>query len=264
MSKPLVHSFFAIFLLAVFVFSSISGFFSPIRDAGRLGADFLMIPVTAIFSRINNFFMVLVNLRDLASQNVILTKQVEELTGEIAVLEKEKQENRVLREALGFSQESKFAIIPAEIISFDPLRGDVRVTLNRGSNQGVAVQDAVVISGNLMVGVIVEVSENTSQMDLITSSGVVINAQNTSGKATGLVKGEHGLGLLFDLVSQNELINLGDKIVTSGLSGLYPRNLLIGTVGEIRSTSSELFQRASIVPAANLRALNIVFVVKNK
>lgn len=264
MSKSFIHSFTALFLFVLLILASVSGILAPITDYGRMGANVLMIPFAAVFFKINNFFGVVENIRDLAAQNDILGKQIEELTGELAVLEKEGQENRILREALGFKQNTKLKLIPAEVITLDPLKGDVRVTLNRGSNQGVSAQDAVVVSGNVMVGVIAEVSDNTSQMDIVTSSQVNINAQNTSGKASGLVKGEHGLGLLFDLVSQNEAITLGDKIVTSGLSGLYPKNLLIGAVSEIRSSSSELFQRASVIPAANLRELRVVFIVKNE
>src|SRR3989344_2110432 len=264
MSKSFIHSFIALFLFALLMLANVSGILAPIIDYSRTGVNFLMTPFAAVFSKINNFFEVVGNIRNLAAQNDILGKQIEELTGELAVLEKEEQENRVLREALGFKQNTKLKLIPAEVMTLDPLKGDVRVTLNRGSNQGVSAQDAVVISGNVMVGVIAEVSDNTSQMNLVTSSQVNINAQNTSGKALGLVKGDHGLGLLFDLISQNEAIASGDKIVTSGLSGLYPKNLLIGTVSEIRSSSSELFQRASVIPAANLRNLRVVFIAKNE
>lgn len=263
MSRSLTQSILAGLLLTALIFASTAGFLAKVLDYGRIGTGFLMTPFVAVFSRINSFLSIIFNLRQLAAQNGILTKQVEELTSQVAVLEKEQQENRLLRDALGFAQDSELEFVPAEIISLDPFRGDVRVTLNRGAKQGIQVQDAVIISGNIMVGVVAEVSENTSQMDLITSSQVTVNAESAGGAATGLVRGEHGLGLLFDLVAQNEVLAPGDKIITSGLSGLFPENLLIGTLGEVRSSSSELFQRAAIIPAANLRNLRFVFVVKN-
>lgn len=262
MSKPFVHTLLAAFLLVVLVFAGTSGFLSPVLDAGRISVLYLGYPFVQVFTRADNFFGVISRLRELSSENAILNRQVEQLSAEAASLEKERQENRALREALGFQAQSKLRLIPAEVISMDALAADSRVTLNRGSSSGVDVQDAVVIAGNVMVGVIVAVSADTSQMDMVSSSQVAVNAMSSSGKATGIVRGEHGLGLLFDLVSQTEVINPGERVVTSGLSGLFPKSLLIGTIGEIRSSSSELFQRASVIPATNLRNLNVVFIVK--
>jgi len=123
--------------------------------------------------------------------------------------------------------------------------------------------DAVVVSGKVLVGVVSAVFDSTSQFELITSSGIAVNAQVSKREATGgIVRGEHGLGLLFDLISQTEVIKLKDRIITSGLGGRFPANLLIGEVGEIRSSSSELFQKASVISATNLRNLRVVFVVK--
>jgi rod shape-determining protein MreC len=231
-------------------------------DWGRLAAEVLSFPLVTVFDKTKSFFDILVNLRQLAIQNEILPEQVQKLSADLAVAEKDKDENQFLRDALGFQTESQRPLVPAEIIGFDPQGVDQEVTLNRGSNQGVVQGAAVVTPGNVLVGVVSKTFDNTSQLDLLTASGVVVNAEDVSGGATGVARGEHGLGLILDLVSQNDIIQSGDRVTTSGLGGQFPKNLLIGQVGKILSSQSELFQRASILPATDFHSLRFVFVIK--
>lgn len=244
------------------IFLNVAGMLGPVLDFGRAGTDFLATPLTGVFTKVDNFFGFFWHLRDLSAQNEILTRQVEKLSAEVAGLEKARQENRVLREALGFTGETKFLLVPAEVVAWDFLPANESVTLSRGRGSGVESGDAVVVSGGVLVGVITEALEHTSKMELVSASGMVINAEVARGGASGVVRGEHGLGLLFDLVSQNQVIKEGDRVVTSGLGGKFPAGLLIGQIGKIRSSSSELFQKAAVLPATNLRDIRVVFVIK--
>jgi len=262
MSKSLVQSFIAAAILLGLIFLDSVGVMNFAIDGGRKTAEILDVPFVAVFGRVKNFFEVVSTLKDLSGQNDVLAQQVQVLTAQVASLEKESQENRILRDALGFQAQTKLDLVPAEVISLDPFSPDHRITLNRGARQGVGEGSAVVIAGNILVGVIVSVSEETSQIDAVTSSQVTINAQTSTGKATGVVRGEHGVGLLMDLISQTDVIAKGDKIITSGLGGTYTKGLLIGTVGEVSSSSSELFQKANVIPAADLKQLSVVFIVK--
>ena len=263
MRQGFVHIIIVFLLLVGLIFLNAAGVFGSVLDKSRIGAEFLSRPLTVPSQVLKNFAVGLVSLRDLMRQNQILSGQVEELTAEIAELEKAGLENQVLREALNFKAETQLILIPAEVITLDVLNIDQKVTINRGRDRDIEAGDAVVVSGKVLVGVVSAVFDSTSQFELITSSGIAVNAQVSKREATGgIVRGEHGLGLLFDLISQTEVIKLKDRIITSGLGGRFPANLLIGEVGEIRSSSSELFQKASVISATNLRNLRVVFVVK--
>lgn len=244
------------------MFLQVAGILSPVLDWGRISVSFAMYPVVRPLAKVKNFISVAVRLSDLAARNDILNQQVEKLTADLAVSEKARQDNRFLREALGFKNETHLNAVPAEVITWDPLSFEPVVTLNRGERQGVGKGAAVVISGNILVGVISEVFAETSTMEVLTSSKTAVNAEVIPSGVRGIVRGEHGLGLTFDLVSQNEVIQPGDMLVTSGLGGQYPKSLLIGKIGKISSSESELFQKAGVVPATNLRNLRFVFVVK--
>lgn len=262
MNESFVHLLVAFLVLTGLIFLSVSGVLSPVLDLGRLGVDLLNKPIVFSLQSSKGFAQTIVSLKGLARQNDILTEQVQVLSAELARLEKMRLENQILRESLGFLAGGDLSLIPAEPISFDPLSIEKKAVLDRGEIHGVSVGDAVVVLGRVLVGVIVQVSAHTSEMDLISSSEVRIAARTSSGGATGVVRGEHGLGLMFELVSQNEVISEGDKLVTSGLGGQFPKDLFIGEVGAIRSSESELFQSASVLPAGNLDDFQVIFVVK--
>lgn len=262
MPRVWVHSIIAFLVLLALIFLSVSGVLAVVLDGGRKTVEFLQIPFVSILLRIKIFFSIIFSVRDLSRQNDILSRQVQELTSQVAVLEKAGQENRILRDALGFETEGKSNLVPAEVIGLDPFNLERQITLNRGRRQGVEEGDPVVVSGNILVGAVTAVFGETSQMQVITSASMVVNAESPNGKATGVVRGEHGVGLLFDLISQSDVIKTGDKVITSGLGGLFPKNLLIGKIGEVRTSSSELFQKANIIPAVDIRSLKVVFVLK--
>lgn len=262
MPGNLIHIVIALLVLVGLIFFAVTGLLSPVLDWGRITVNFLDLPLVKLLTGVKGFFTFFASLKDLASQNQILELQVEELSSQLALLEKAGTENKVLREALKFQSESRLNLIPAEIITYDPLSTNQKVILNRGTKHGVEAGDAVIVSGGIMVGVVRETLEHTSSIELVTSSSITVSAQTVPGGTTGIIRGEHGLGLTFDLVSQGEALAAGEKILTSGLGGNFPKNLLIGEIGEIKSASSELFQKASVIPAANFRGLRFVFAIK--
>src|SRR3989338_8906168 len=202
MFSTYVHTLLAFLLLAVLVFLSVSAVLAPVMDWLRVGVNFLDYPFVAVFGFVKNFSGILRNVKNIAQENVLLTKQVEKLTADVAALERVGEENVFLREGLGFRTSQRRELIPVEIISRDFQNPDQNLTINRGSRHGVALGDPVIVAGNILVGVVAEVAENTSAVDLLTSSKVAINALVVPGGASGLVRGEHGLGMTFDLVSQ--------------------------------------------------------------
>ena len=261
MPQNLAQISLAVFALIILLFLQGFGVLGPVIDGSRLAANFAIRPAAAVLEKTRDFTVAFFSVHSLVSQNEILTNKVHSLSAELAEAEQAREENRILREALGFQGETKLNLTPAQVISYDYLNFDQKAILNRGRDDGLAVGDNVVISPGILVGIITDVSGKTSEMELITSSNMAVNGRTTDGNATGIVRGEHGLGLLLDQVSQTESLKKGDKIVTSGLGGKFINNFFVGTVVEIRSGSSELFQTASIIPAADFRNLEIAFVV---
>ena len=254
----------AVALLIVLMFLNGLGLLSSLIDGGRLSIGGLNEPAVFILERVRDFGKAFFSVRELVGQNEILTKQIEALTAELAQTEKTSQENKVLREALGFLSKSNFDLVAAEVISYDYLNFDQKAVLNRGGEHGLKTGDNVIAAGGILVGILTDVSSRTSQMELITSSNMVVNVRTADGSAAGIMKGEHGLGLLFDQVSRSEVLKAGDNVITSGLGGKFAGNLFVGKIAEIRGGSSELFKSASVIPATDFRTMQAVFVIKSQ
>src|SRR3989338_9434534 len=153
MFSTYVHTLLAFLLLAVLVFLSVSAVLAPVMDWLRVGVNFLDYPFVSLFGFVKNFSGILWNVKNIAQENVLLTKQVEKLTADVAALERVGEENVFLREGLGFRTSQRRELIPVEIISRDFQNPDQNLTINRGSRHGGAPGDpGVVAGGNLPRG----------------------------------------------------------------------------------------------------------------
>ncbi|OGD66176.1 rod shape-determining protein MreC [Candidatus Berkelbacteria bacterium RIFCSPHIGHO2_12_FULL_36_9] len=148
------------------------------------------------------------------------------------------------------------------MLTLDPTGFSQKIVIDKGADANVQLNQAVVISPGLLVGKISRVYNSSSEVTLITDPSSLVNAQVVDSGAKGLVRGEHGLSLLFDLITQNELIKDGDLVITSGLSGNFPKGLLIGEISALRSNGTDLFQKAYILPAVDFRNLRFLFVIQ--
>lgn len=209
-----------------------------------------------------NFFAVVFTIKNIVKENAVLNQKVDELSFETARLESAKEENQALRKALNFKQQSIFKMLPVEVKSFDPTGFTQTVIINAGSADGVSQSSTVIASPGLLVGKVTKVYADFSEVTLITDPVSIVNAKVADSNAQGLIRGQHGLSLLLDLLTQNEVIKPGDKVLTSGLGSDFPSDLLIGEVSAIASIPSQLFQKAYITPAADLRDLQFIFVIK--
>jgi rod shape-determining protein MreC len=186
------------------------------------------------------------------------------LSSEAAALRDEKNQNQILREQLGLIPKDKFDLEASFVIGQDPERYEGWILIDKGSSSGIKVGMPVIVSNSILIGKISEVYIGTSRVKLLTDSSSVINAIDTETNAKGIIRGEYGLGIILDLVSQNDIINTGDTVVTSGLGGDFPRGLLIGKIQEIKLTQDKLFQQAIIATRARYSKLDVVFVIKNQ
>jgi rod shape-determining protein MreC len=136
------------------------------------------------------------------------------------------------------------------------------VIIDRGSDDGLR-KGMPVITQQGLVGSIAAVTAGAARVQLINDPGSSINVilQQSGEEAVlnGLITGEIEL----DMIRQNAIIQPGDLVMTSGLGGNYPANIVIGQVVTIRSEAFSLFQTASVQPAVDFSQLDIVLIIIN-
>ncbi len=213
-----------------------------------------------ISDTISGNFNIIFTAKNLQKENQELKKQVDELTAEVSQLKEFKVENEILRKQLDFAQHEEFMLVPCEIISYEPSNFLKNFEINKGKNQGIDEKMAVISSG-LLVGQVIEVSDDFSKVSLITDSESKIGGIVQDTRATGIVKGQLGYGIVMDSIPQDELIESGQKVITSGLGGEMPKGIVIGYIQDISGKPTEVFQQATVRPAVDFRHLEMVFVI---
>lgn len=174
----------------------------------------------------------------------------------------EREVNR-LRVALDYRERSLFKLVPAEIITRDTSTWWRTVTINRGRNDGITTDMPVVTDAGL-VGKTTTVAETISVVLLVSDENCRVSATVEGTREQGIVSGERVAGATTPLLELNFLskqanLQPGQKVYTSGVGGVFPSGLLLGTVLQYRVR--ELDGQARLAAAVDLPKLEDVFVV---
>ncbi len=136
------------------------------------------------------------------------------------------------------------------------------VIIDRGSDDGLRKGMPVVTQQGL-VGSIAAVTAGAARVQLINDPGssinVILQQSDVEAVLSGQITGEIQLGM----ISQNAIVQPGDLVMTSGLGGKFPANIVIGQLVTLRKEASSLFQTASVQPAVDFSQLGIVLVITN-
>ena len=142
-------------------------------------------------------------------------------------------------------------------------------TISKGSYSGIK-KDMVVINSKGLVGRVVKTSTFTSEVRLITTGDtnnkISVHISNGSYNLYGLINKYNASGNYLEVegISNTKEVNIGDKVYTSGLGGIFPSGILIGTVSEITTDSYDLAKIIKVTPSVDFSDINYVSVLKRK
>lgn len=227
----------------------------------------VMLPLQKIFSitafEFGDTLRFFSSISDLKSENERLEKERLRLFAEQSKFAEVSKENDELRRQLGLLPRDQFSLKPAEVIGRDVSGLGNWLSIDQGSLQGIRKGMPVIIDAGVLIGRVAEVFPSNARVMLLSNPESLISGIALDTDAKGIVKGEYGLGLLFDMVLQADVLKAGDTVVTSGLGGDMPKGLLIGTLQETRFSGDRLFQQASLVTPVRFDRLRYVFVIEN-
>ena len=238
-----------------FVHNAFGVIASPFRAAG--GA------ITGWVNNIGDYFD---SLEELQQDNQELRKQVAELERQLRQAKEDSEENARLRALLNLRQQRQdFVFESAAIVGQSSSNWTSALTLNKGTNSDIAVGDCVVNEEGFLVGVVTDAGLNWSTVTTLVDTGsqlgaIVFRTGEVTVAQGDLALMHQGLLKLSFLEGESSLMN-GDLIVTSGLGGFYPSDLVIGAVKEIRTDDTGLTRYAILTPQVDLDQLRQVFVI---
>jgi rod shape-determining protein MreC len=196
----------------------------------------------------------------LEKENQALKRELQELKLQVNRYREADLANQRLRALLNFKKSIATPLLPAQLVAFDPSGWFQTILIDKGRNDGV-VRDMAVVSAEGLVGRVIGVSNHHAKVLLILDGNSAVDAYIQRSRARGVLV---GLGLelcLLKYVQRNEDVQVGDKVISSGMGGVFPKGLLVGTVQEVVRGSSGLFQRVEVEPAVNFGRLEEVLVV---
>ena len=241
----------------------------PIRAAQSAGTRAL-VPLQRVIAEAGrstrSFFDAIAEIERLRTENARLRAQVDALTLENIQLREQAHAAEQAAKLRGVAASLGGPAVSAQVIGRDPAGFIRSLTLDAGSDAGVAVGNIVVAEQGL-VGRVVEVGPNYSRVVPITGSASAVVARVQRTRATGILRGLFGDTLVLEWILQNEDVREGDVVLTAGLAlsaelrSRYPKGLVLGTVADVRKADVLAYQKAVVRPAVDLRRLERVLVV---
>lgn len=205
-----------------------------------------------------------VNADTYKAQNEALNAQLTEMYKRTMDYEALQKENERLREMLELKKDNEDFVFsePCDIVARNANDIYGGFTINRGSDDGLSLNDPVLTSIGL-VGRVTGVAPNYAKVTTLLSPQVNVGVFTMRTKTTGvlendLVSAEKGLCLMSDILKDAD-IKAGDKIFTSGKSGMFPEGIYVGTVTEVYDDPNGLSKHALVEPAEDYFAVTSVF-----
>lgn len=222
---------------------------------------------TGVTRGVGNWFRLVLGISDVQRENEQLRERIVQMEGDIALLGELEKENQRLSEIANFVQDNEsYDIVTASVVGKSPGYWFDTFALNVGRNNGVQ-EDMPVITPTGLVGRVYEVGGNWCKVMSIIDSDSSVSALIERTRDNTVVRGAVTVGTEEDLCTmvylplENDLVP-GDKVLTSGLGGIFPKGLMIGEVLEVSRAQETTERTATIKPAVDFMNLEEVMVIK--
>ncbi len=252
-----------IFLVFGLILLALSGFLRPIL--GVIMNPFISAQrwLSMRFMAVYDFFTLPRNVTELMQRNAQLEDELSRLQSQVIQLQEQLREADVLYSLLDFARaRPQDEYIAAAVIGRDPSPFLHYVIIDHGSDDGVQYGMPVVTQQGL-VGKVDAVTASAARVQLISDPGSVVNVRMQTKNVEAQVNGSITGIISLDMVSQNVNLEVGEILLTSGLGGNFPADILVGQVTEIKKSEAQLFQTATVQPVIDFTSLRAVLVIKN-
>ena len=262
LSFLLKYSYWFLFiLLEIISFTLLFRFNNYQGSVGFTSANLIVGKIYAVSAEVSSFFQLKTINKDLTTRNVYLEMQVNAL--EQSLLEATADSSAILQ--IQHSLTNDYQIIEAKVVNNSLNRKDNYITLNKGAIDGVHPNMGV-INGNGVVGIVYLTSKHYSLVIPVLNSKSSISCKIKKNDYYGYLKWEEGdtrYAYLKDL-PRHALFNLGDTVVTSGYTAVFPKGITVGTINHASDSEDGLSYQLEIELATDFGKLNDVLIISNK
>lgn len=226
-------------------------------------------PVAAVgrgFASVRDLF---VDIRRLQARLTDLLKEREQLVSEAARIASLEREVAELQATLDLRATTSFTTVAAQVVARDFAIDRRYIILDVGSVDGVKIGDVVIGAGASLAGRVVQVSEQSCQVRLLTDPEFSVTSEVAATGAIGQVRGRAANPLAFDDVDAQRQVLVGAEVTTSGielsptLRSAFPRGLSVGRVVAVNTVTTAVLQSADVEPTLDLDSVRTLLVILN-
>lgn len=256
----------AVLLAAVLALGSYILGFNPLTGA----LEVLATPFRAVSSTVANWaqeqYDRTFRYEELLAENEALRQRVAELEEDAIAGQDAARENERMKDLLGLAEERpELQYRDAAVTGRSTSNWDSTLTIDRGSSGGVAVNDCVIDQYGHLVGVVTEVWLNGAQVTTILDPSLELGGRVARTDEAAILEGDFtlmttGMTKLSFIPEDAQLVS-GDQVITSGLGGVYPPGLVVGTVRTLRVEADGISRYAEVTPAADVAGARYVYVI---
>ena len=232
-------------------------------------ANKLVMPVqnglTYLKNKISGNSTFFVDISNLKNENKELKDKNSQLEQSLRELENIKTENETLKEYLGLTEKyGEYKTVPGYIIGKDISNYSKTIVINVGKKDGIE-KNMTVIADEGLVGHVISVTDNTAKVRTIVDTSSSMSCLMSTNKESIVCKGtlENNSELKAMYIPTDANLVQGDSIETSGLGGIYPKGIHVGTIKKIINTKNITDRYALVETAVDFTKLNTVLVIKN-
>jgi len=197
---------------------------------------------------------------DVSRENEALKKKIGALLKENNALTEKALRQKRVGSLVDYQKKTGAKAVVADIVGRDATQWSKMIFINKGTRHGV-VENLPVVTDRGVVGHIIQASSKVSKALLIIDSRSAVDSLFQDSRVTGVVVGAGDGMCKMKFVPVGADMKIGDRVISSGLGGIYPKGLMVGTVTRLIKSKEGLFQEVTIKPGADLSRLEEVLVL---
>lgn len=253
-------------IIGMMIYQAASGNYASLPEAVVGTVVSPIVKVSSVISdKVAGFFNSILSAGDTKKENEQLKKELSEAYKDLSELEKYKNENEHLKKFLEIKEQNPdYKLESAMVIGRDSSSQFGSFTVDKGSMAGIKVNSPVITHEGL-VGIVSHVGPTYSVVTTVLDPKINVGAYNSRTQSTGVVGGEASLysngKTKLRLLPRDTALLSGDIIETSGIGGMFPAGILIGTVDSIKAENSGVSMYAEISPIVDIEKVSNVMMI---
>jgi rod shape-determining protein MreC len=195
-----------------------------------------------------------------SEENTILNKQISRLQSDLFQMEEVRKENLRLKQLLNYSDDIPHEKILAQVVGWDSANEFKVIRLNKGTKDGIKVMSPVITDQGL-VGYVYRATPSYSDVLTILDQNNRIDVIVERTRTHGIVEGVFNFKCALKYVMRNEPVEVGDKLITAGVGGIYPKGVKVGMITDISKENFGMTLSIEVVPSVEFDKLEEVLVL---